>query len=115
MSDGLLQAFSAQAKFQTDIQLPTRLNGVPHERSVRKFFYKDATAAIQAAVDAGERRIQTRSAVNYSSGSAKLALIHQQYCCCNSPRHAYMFCEAKCLGSKITKYFEQICFSTFLA
>ena len=55
-----MQTLHAQAGLKTEIELPTRLNTVPHERTVRKFFYKDATAAIQAAVDAGERRIQTR-------------------------------------------------------
>lgn len=48
------------ATFETAADLPTRLNGVPHERDVRKFFYKDAAAAVLAAVSAGEKRIKMR-------------------------------------------------------
>ena len=55
-----VQITQAEAGLETATDLPTRLNGVPHERDVRKFFYKDAAAAVSAAVNAGEKRIKIR-------------------------------------------------------
>lgn len=42
------------------MELPTRLNNVPHQREVRQYFYKDVTNAIQTAVKAGETRMSVR-------------------------------------------------------
>lgn len=45
------------------VDLPTRLNGVPMERSVRKYFYREAKNAVLAAVNAGELRIKLRCTI----------------------------------------------------
>ena len=55
--------FSTQAEssaVESSVELPTRLNNVPHQREVRSFFYRDTTDAILSAVKAGETRISVR-------------------------------------------------------
>lgn len=43
------------------MQLPTRLNTIPHDREVRQWFYRDLTAGVMAALAAGETRVLARS------------------------------------------------------
>lgn len=62
-NSGILQApTGVQAQADSKVELPTRLNNVPHQREVRQFFYKDVTEAILKAVRAGEKRVATRQA-----------------------------------------------------
>lgn len=56
--DGAAAAGTAVA--DTPAPIPTRLNTIPHERTTRQHFYREATTAIKRAIDAGETRVLAR-------------------------------------------------------
>ncbi|GAB4816981.1 hypothetical protein N2152v2_004027 [Parachlorella kessleri] len=43
--------------------IPTRLNSIPHSRETRQHFYRDATQAVQNALDAGKTRLTVRCTI----------------------------------------------------
>lgn len=47
----------------TPAPIPTRLNTIPHERTTRQHFYREATTAIKRAIDAGETRVLARCTI----------------------------------------------------
>lgn len=43
--------------------IPTRLNTIPHERSTRQYFYRDAVSGVLTALAAGETRMVARCTI----------------------------------------------------
>lgn len=58
--DESIEVQAEEATSSNTVELPTRLNNIPHQRDTRKFFYKDVTDAVLAAVKAQEKRISVR-------------------------------------------------------
>lgn len=56
----ILLSVMLQVPYQSTVDIPLRMNNVPHPREMRQFFYRDATAAVQAAVEAGQMRMSVR-------------------------------------------------------
>lgn len=45
------------------VPIPTQLNTIPHSREARRHFYGEVSAAVAAALAAGERRIRVRCTI----------------------------------------------------
>lgn len=56
-------AVAAAAAAPQVVTLPTRVNGTPHSRDLRRFFYSDASDSVLRALAAGESRITLRCTI----------------------------------------------------
>lgn len=56
-------AAAAAAAAPQVVTLPTRINGTPHSRDLRRFFYSDASDSVLRALAAGESRITMRCTI----------------------------------------------------
>ena len=46
------------------MELPTRMNDIPHTRDKRRWFYNEVTQAMKAALDDGQTRMRIRLSNN---------------------------------------------------
>ncbi|KAK9842820.1 hypothetical protein WJX74_002899 [Apatococcus lobatus] len=51
---------AAPATPPEDVEIPTKLNNIPHTHYIREFFYEEATRATKQALSAGKQRITLR-------------------------------------------------------
>ncbi|KAL3145428.1 hypothetical protein ABBQ38_001673 [Trebouxia sp. C0009 RCD-2024] len=54
---------SVVKEVQQQTELPTRLNDIPHTRDKRRWFYKEVTQAMKAALDDGQTRMKIRCTI----------------------------------------------------